>query len=153
MFRQFFRSFARPPAEPADLIDYHEENPIFPSLFSSSERFVDTKNDQSKLQLLTIQLEKRLNDEEIYYSSLMKCVEQRSKKSDEVQRQSKGGKMFALVMSNQPAVTEYQRALCLSDLQVYQSVDEEIQIALRETEHRIAWLRTVLKRARQCLAN
>ena len=59
--------------------------------------------------------------------------------------------MFSLVMSNAPAVTEYQKALCLRDLQVYKSVEEEIDVAIRETQHRIDWLKTVLGRARQCL--
>lgn len=131
-------------------MDYHEENPIFPTLFSSSENFLTTQNDQTKLQLLTTQLEKRLQEEQMYLAGLLKCFEQTSKKSEELNNYPKP-KLLSLVMSDEPAVTEYQRSLCLSDYQVYKSVEDELNVAVQETQHRIDWLRTVLARARQCL--
>ena len=132
------------------LMDQHEDNPIFPSLFNSSEKFIDSGNDQSKLHLLMHQLDKRVADEESYRQRLLHCLQQSSIKSEQVNRLPKG-KLLSLVMSDQPAVAEYQKSLCLSDYQIYKSVSEEFHVAIRETQYRIDWLNTVRARAQQCL--
>jgi len=54
-------------------------------------------------------------------------------------------------MSDEPAVAEYQKALCLSDYKIYKSVMDELNIAIRETQHRIDWINMVRARAQQCL--
>jgi hypothetical protein len=59
--------------------------------------------------------------------------------------------MLALVMSDDPAVMEYQKALCLSDYKIHKSVADELNIAIRETQHRIDWINMVRTRAQQCL--
>ena len=132
------------------LMDQHEDNPIFPSLFASSEKIVDSTNDQNKLQLLMQQLDKRLADEESYRQRLLQCLQQSSNKSEQLNRLPKG-KMLSLVMSDEPAVAEYHRSLCLSDYQIYKSVAEEFNVAIRETQYRIDWLNTVRARAQHCL--
>jgi uncharacterized cysteine cluster protein YcgN (CxxCxxCC family) len=111
---------------------------------------MDFKNDQTKLQLLIEQLEKRLIDEESYRQRLLTCIKQTTKKSEQLQSFPKTN-MLTLVMSEEPAVMEYQKALCLSDYQIHKSVADELNIAIRETQHRIDWINMIQARARQCL--
>ncbi len=137
--------------EPIDVIDQTDENSIFPPLITSTEKSLDDKNDQTKLRLLIEQLEKRLFDEESYRKRLLNCTEQATKKSEELNRFPKTN-METLVMSDEPAVVEYQKALCSSDYQIHKSVEDELNIAIRETQHRIDWINMVRSRALQCLA-
>jgi len=39
----------------------------------------------------------------------------------------------------------------LSDYQIHKSVADELNIAIRETQHRIDWINMIQARARQCL--
>lgn len=135
---------------PVDIITQQDDNLVFPSLFLPNDKLINSKNDQTKLQLLLEQLEKRLNDEESYRKRLLNCVKQTAKKSEELNQFPKTN-MLALVMSDDPAVVEYQKALCLSDYKIHKSVADELNIAIRETQHRIDWINTVRSRARQCL--
>ncbi|CAF3001448.1 unnamed protein product [Rotaria socialis] len=135
--------------DPLDIISQHEDNPIFPPLFSSNVKPINQRSDRSKLQILIEQLDKRLADEEIYRKRLLNCVQQASRKSEQINRFPKNN-MLTLVMSHQPAITEYQKGLYLRDYQIHKSVTDELNIALRETQHRIDWINTVRQRAFQC---
>ena len=115
-----------------------------------SEKSVPQKNDHTKLQLLIEQLNNRLADEEEYRDRLLNCLKQTAKKSEQLSQFPKAN-MLSLVMSDNPAVVEYQKALCLSDYQIHKSVANELNVAIRETQHRIDWIHTVQARARQCL--
>ncbi|CAF1073986.1 unnamed protein product [Rotaria sp. Silwood1] len=136
--------------EPLDIISQHDDNPIFPPLFTSSEKSLDYKNDQNKLQLLIEQLEKRLIDEELYRKRLLNCVKLTTKKSEQLNHFPKNN-MLTFVMSDEPGVVEYQKGLCLSDCQIHKSVSDELNIAIREIQHRIDWINMVRQRALQCL--
>jgi len=136
--------------EPIDLIDQHDTHPISSSLISLSDKSVDYKNDQMKLRLLIEQFEKRLNDEKSYHKRLLNCIQQTASKFEQLNGFPKTN-MLTLVMSDDPAVVEYQKALCLSDYQVYKSVEDELNVALKETQHRIDWIEMVRARAHQCL--
>jgi hypothetical protein len=100
--------------------------------------------------LLVEQLEKRLFDEESCRKRLLSCTEQTTKKSEELNRFPKSN-METLVLSDEPAVAEYRKALCLSDYQIHKSVEDELNVAIRETQHRIDWINMVRARALQCL--
>jgi cell division inhibitor SulA len=136
--------------EPRDFIDQHDTHPVSSSLISLSEKSVDYKNDQMKLRLLIEQFEKRLNDEKSHHKRLLNCVQQTTRKFEQLNGFPKTN-MLTLVMSDDPAVVEYQKALCLSDYQIYKSVEDELNVALRETQHRIDWIEMVRARAHQCL--
>ena len=114
--------------EPIDVIDQHDVN--------SSGKSIDYENDQMKLRLLIEQLEKRLNDEKSYHQRLVNCVQQTANKFEQLNGFQKTN-MLTLVMSDDPAVVEYQKALCLSDYHICKSVEDELDIALKETQHRI----------------
>jgi uncharacterized cysteine cluster protein YcgN (CxxCxxCC family) len=144
-----FRSSPRR-EEPGDIMNQQEDNPMFPPLFPSTEKSVYYKNDQTKLRLLIEEFEKRLIDEESYRQRLLHCIKQTAKKSEQISRFPKTN-MLALVMTDEPAVVEYQKALCLSDYQIHKSVADELSIAIRETQHRIDWINMIRTRARQCL--
>ena len=131
--------------EPIDVINQPEDH----SILSPSEKSIHYKNDQTKLRLLIEQLEKRLFDEESYRKGLLNCIEQTKKKSEELNRFPKSN-METLVLSDEPGVVEYQKALCLSDYQIHKSVEDELNIAIRETQHRIDWIKMVRARALQC---
>ncbi len=148
MFFYFRHSVRR--EEPIDIINQQDDNPIISSLFPSIEKSIDYKNDQTKLQLLIEQLDKRLVDEETYRNRLLVCIKQTAKKSEELNQFPKTN-MLTLVMSDQPVVAEYQKALCLSDYKIHKSVTDELNIAIRETQHRIDWINMVRTRAQQCL--
>jgi uncharacterized cysteine cluster protein YcgN (CxxCxxCC family) len=138
-----FRSSPRR-EEPGDIMNQQEDNPMFPPLS------VYYKNDQTKLRLLIEQFEKRLTDEESYRQRLLHCIKQTAKKSEQISRFPKTN-MLALVMTDEPGVVEYQKALCLSDYQIHKSVADELSIAIRETQHRIDWINMIRTRAQQCL--
>lgn len=133
-----------------NLINQHDDNPIFPPLFASSDKSINLKNDQNKLQVLIEQLEKRLIDEELYRKRLLNCVNQIAKKSEQLKRFPKSN-MLTLVMSDEPSVAEYQKRLCASDYQIHKSLADELNIAIRETQYRIDWINMVRTRALQCL--
>lgn len=124
-----------------------DDHPIMPLPI---ERTSMNKNDQTKLQLLIEEFDKRLIDEEAYRKRLLTCLQQTSNKSEQINQYPKSN-MLALVMSNNPAVLEYQKALYLSDYHIHKSVSDELGIAVRETQHRIDWINMVRARAKQCL--
>ncbi|CAF1071797.1 unnamed protein product [Rotaria sordida] len=136
--------------QPLDIISQNDDNPVFPLLFSSTEKSLDYTNDQNKLQLLIEQLEKRLIDEELYRKRLLNCIKLTTKKFEQLNHFPKNN-MLTLVMSDEPAVIEYQKSLCLSDYQIHQSVADELNVAIRETQYRIDWINMVRQRALQCL--
>jgi uncharacterized cysteine cluster protein YcgN (CxxCxxCC family) len=136
--------------EPLDILDQQDDHPMFPPLISSSEKSMNFKNDQTKLRLLIDQLEKRAIDEDAYRKRLLRCVKQTSKKSEQLNRFPRTD-MLTLVMSNEPAVVEYQKALCRSDYQIHKSFVDELNIAIKETQNRIDWINMVRTRALQCL--
>jgi hypothetical protein len=123
---------------------------MFPSLNLPTEKSVAHQNDHTKLKLLIEQLNNRLIDEESYRNRLLSCLKQTAKKSEQLSQFPKTN-MLSLVMSDNPAVVEYQKALCLSDYQIHKSVANELNIAIRETQHRIDWIHMVQTRARKCL--
>ena len=59
--------------------------------------------------------------------------------------------MLTLIMSDNPAAIEYQKALCSSDCKIYKSIEDELDIALKETQHRIDWIETIRQRVHLCL--
>ena len=130
----------------------HQENDylIFPSLFPLNTESLHDQNDESKLQLLIEQLNERLNEEEAYRKRLLSCIKQATKKSEQLKIYPKNN-MLALVMTDEPAVAEYQKALYQSDYHIHMSVADELNVAMRETQHRIDWISTVRTRAQQCL--
>lgn len=136
--------------QPFDIVSQNHDNPIFPPLFPTVVKPTNNhKNDQKKLQILVEQLDKRLIDEETYRKRLLYCVQQSSKKSEQLNRFPKNN-ILALVMSNEPGVIDYQKGLYTRDYQVHKSVADELNIALRETQHRIDWIHMVRQRAFQC---
>ncbi len=150
---EFFFCLFRPASRreiPVEIMNQHDDKPIFPPLIPPNEKSVPNKNDQTKLQLLVEQLSKRLIDEELYRERLLDCLKQTTKKSEQLNQFPKTN-MLALVMSDNPAVVEYQKALYFSDYKIHKSVANELSIAIRETQHRIDWIHMVQKRARQCL--
>lgn len=110
------------------------------------------KNDQTKLQLLIEEFDKRLIDEDAYRKRLLTCLQQTAKKAEQLNQFPKSN-MLAMVMSENPAIVEYQKALCQSDYQIHKSMTDEISIAVRETQYRIDWIRMVRARAKQCLVH
>jgi hypothetical protein len=128
-----------------NLLMNRDDNPIFPTLLSTSDHYHEPRNDQNKLELLVDQLGKRLLDEESYRQRLLDRLRQASIKSDQSKHVSQS------MMSNTAATTDYRRRLYLSDHQAHQSVADELNVAVRETQHRIDWLTNVHARARQCL--
>ncbi|CAF1075559.1 unnamed protein product [Adineta ricciae] len=122
--------------------DHHEEIPSFPS--------ADYKNDQLKLQILLEQLNKRLSNEESTRQRLSNCIQQTTKKYDQLNQYSQPN-MLTLIMSDNPAALEYQKALCSSDCKIYKSIEDELDIALKETQHRIDWIETIRQRVHLCL--
>jgi len=132
--------------QPIDIINQHDDNLILPL----NEKLIDYKNDQTKLQLLIEQLEKRLIEEEAYRKRLLACIKQTRNKSEQLSQFPKTN-MLTLVMSDEPALAEYQKALCLSDYKIHKSVMDELNIAIKETQHRIDWINMVRARAQQCL--
>lgn len=126
------------------------ENPLFPSLFNSTEKLSGTSNDQSKLELLTEQLDKRLIDEEKYQARLKICLEKVSLKSNELEKLSQTD-VSSTMQPETTASAEYKKTLCSNDILIHQSVSEELNVALHETQNRIRWLENVLERARLCL--
>ena len=116
----------------------------------SSERPIQTKDDRSKLQLLIEQLDKRLVDQQAYLARLLTCLEQTSKKADQLNSLPRD-RTFPSGTSNEPAVADYQKALCSSDYQLHKSVEEELNVAVKETQNRIDWIHTVRTRAYECL--
>ena len=123
---------------------------MLPPLFSATTAPMNDKSDQNKLRLLIVQLEKRLTDEESYRNRLLNCIKQTEKKLEQLNRFPKTN-MLTLVISHDPSVAEYQRELCLSDYQIHKSVADELNIAIKETQHRIDWINMIRTRARQCL--
>ncbi|CAF3589171.1 unnamed protein product [Adineta steineri] len=141
---------ARNYIQPLDTTNQHN-NTIQSSLYLLPEtKPINDKNDEIKLQLLLEQLDRRLHDENSYRKNLLNCIQRTEKKYEQLNHYFKSN-MLTLVMSNNPAAVEYQKALCSSDCQIYKSIEDELNIALKETQYRIDWIEMVRTRAHQCL--
>lgn len=123
-----------------------DEKPVL----SLAEKPPIDRNDQIKLRLLIDQFDRRLIEEDAYRQRLLHCLQQTAKKSEQLNQFPKPN-MLALVMSENPAVAEYQKALYSSDYHIHKSMADELNIAIRETQHRIDWINMVRTRAQQCL--